>query len=195
MEFLTGFALACLLLIFVLIGRDFGRLAVTKIFLALLVAAGGFLLHPLVPRNYQWITIDLQVLVPALFWLLCQFAFTDRPKLKSVWAVCALYSATAPSIARAIWHRDSVDGVIQFFGWTLGESFEYLILLNALWVIVSNWSGDLVESRRKLRVAMLVIVGFAVSSAVISLNFRLAGEYTRAIIVSITGFVVAFFLL
>ncbi|GAA3913907.1 helix-turn-helix transcriptional regulator [Litoribacillus peritrichatus] len=195
MEFLTGFGLACLSLIFVLIARDFGRLTVAKVFLALLFAAGGFLLHPLVPSQYHWFTIDLQVMVPGLFWLLCQFAFTDRPKLKSVWAVMALYTALAPITARAFWDRDVVEGGIQFFGWTFGEWLEYPVILNGLWVIVSNWSNDLVESRRRLRVAMLVIVGFAVGSAVVSLNFRLAGEYTRAIIVSVSTFTVALLML
>jgi len=46
-----------------------------------------------------------------------------------------------------------------------------------------------------LRGAMLVVVGFAVTTAAISLNFGLAGEYTRGIIVAISGFIISYFLM
>lgn len=195
MEFLTGFGLALLVIIIVIVARDFGQLRVAKIFVMLMIASAGFLVHPLVPAGWNMITLDLEIMVPALFWLLCQYAFTDHPRLKSFWSVLAVYSFLVPWIARLVYEPHTAPEMLKFFGWTLGESFEYLLILNGLWLIVSNWSDDLVESRRKLRVAMLIIVGGAVSTAVISLNFGLAGEYTRGIIVSVSAFTIIYFLM
>ena len=195
MEFLSGLALGLLLNILVIVGRDFGHLTVARVFMAFLLATTAFLLLPFVPDPYHNLVQNIQVMVPALFWLLCQFAFNDRPRLKTVWSVMAAYSVIAPSSARFFWADQQVTPMMGFFGWRLGEVFEYCLLLNGLWIIISNWSNDLVESRRKLRIAMLIVVGFAVSTAVVSLNFGLAGECTRAIIVSTSAFIISIFLI
>ncbi|MFC3149959.1 helix-turn-helix domain-containing protein [Litoribrevibacter euphylliae] len=195
MELLTGFGLGLLINIIVVVARDFGRLAVARVFVVFLSAAIAFLIFPLVPKEWSLFTNNIQGAVPALFWLLCQYAFNDRPRLKNLWSVMAVYSFMAPSLARFFWADQEFTPAMAFWGWHSGQICEYLLLSHGLWVIVSNWSNDLVESRRKLRVAMLIVVGFAVITAAISLNFGLAGEYTRGIIVSVSGFIISYFLM
>ncbi|GLQ32272.1 helix-turn-helix domain-containing protein [Litoribrevibacter albus] len=195
MELLTGFGLGLLVNIIVVVARDFGRLAVAKVFVVFLLAAVAFLIFPLVPKEWSLFTNNIQGAVPALFWLLCQFAFNDRPRLKNLWSVMAVYSFMAPALARFFWAGEEFTPVMAFWGWHSGQICEYLLISHGLWVIISNWSDDLVESRRKLRVAMLVVVGFAVTTAAVTLNFGLAGEYTRGIIVSISGFIISIFLI
>lgn len=195
MELLTGFALGLLINIIVIVARDFGRLVVARVFLTFLTAAIAFLVFPLVPEEWSLFTNNIQGAVPALFWLLCQYAFNDRPRLKNFWSVMAVYSFMAPALARYFWAGQEYTAAMAFWGWHSGQICEYLLISHGLWVIVSNWSNDLVESRRKLRIAMLVVVGFAVTSAAISLNFGLAGEYTRGIIVAICGSIISYFLM
>ncbi len=195
MELLTGFALGLLINIIVIVARDFGQLAVARVFLVFLLATIAFLVFPLVPQEWSLFTNNIQATVPALFWLLCQYAFNDRPRLKNVWSVMAVYSFVAPSLARVFWADQEFTPMMSFWGWHSGQICEYLLLSHGLWVIVSNWSDDLVESRRMLRIAMLIVVGVAVTTAAISLNFGLAGEYTRGIIVSVSGFIISMFLI
>ena len=64
---LTGFSLGCLVVIFVIVLRDFWHLPVAKAFLALLVSASAFLLKDVVDPKLRWLTGDIMTMLPALF--------------------------------------------------------------------------------------------------------------------------------
>ena len=76
----------------------------------------------------------------------------------------------------------------MFFGWRLGQFFEYVVLLHGLSFVIRYWRNDLVEARRKARLAFLLIVGSAVGVATVSLNFGLYHEYIRGIITGLAAF-------
>jgi len=75
-----------------------------------------------------------------------------------------------------------------FFGWRLGQFFEYVVVLHGLSMVIRYWRNDLVEARRKARLAFLLIVGGAVGVATVSLNFGLYHEYIRGIITGLAAF-------
>jgi len=185
---LTGFGLGCLLPLFVITLRDFRHLLVGQLFLLLIVASGAFLVDPLIPIEWRWITSDLQTALPALFWLLCQLIFAPRPRLKSVWGAMALYSFLAPALARPFVEPGAAWTPAVFFGWRLGQFFEYIVVLHGLSFVIRYWRNDLVEARRKARLAFLLIVGSAVGVATVSLNFGLYHEYIRGIITGLAAF-------
>lgn len=185
---LTGFGLGCLLPLFVITLRDFRHLLVGQLFLLLIVASAAFLVDPLIPIEWRWITSDLQTALPALFWLLCQLIFAPRPRLKSVWGAMALYSFLAPALARPFVVPGDTWTPAVFFGWRLGQFFEYVVVLHGLSFVVRYWRNDLVEARRKARLAFLLIVGSAVGVATVSLNFGLYHEYIRGIITGLAAF-------
>lgn len=185
---LTGFGLGCLLPLFVITLRDFRHLLVGQLFLLVIVASVAFLMDPLVPFGWRWITSDLQTALPALFWLLCHLIFAPRPRLKSVWGAMALYSFLAPALARPFLEPGDAWTPALFFGWRLGQFFEYIVVLHGLSFVVRYWRNDLVEARRKARLAFLLIVGSAVGVATVSLNFGLYHEYIRGIITGLAAF-------
>jgi AraC-like DNA-binding protein len=185
---LTGFGLGCLLPLFVITLRDFRHLLVGKLFLLVIIASVGFLVDPLMPREWRWITSDLQTALPGLFWLLCQLIFAPRPHLRSVWSAMALYSFLAPSLSRPFVGVEDSSIVAVFFGWRLGQFFEYVVVLHGLSFVIRYWRNDLVETRRKARLAFLLIIGGAVGIATISLNFGLYHEYSRGIISGLAAF-------
>ncbi len=124
---LTGFGLGCLLPLFVITLRDFRHLLVGRVFLLVTLTSAAFLIDPLIPpREWRWITSDLQTALPGLFWLLCQLIFAPRPRLKSVWGgAMALYSFIAPpALARPfVVPGGESPAVAVFFGWRLGQFF------------------------------------------------------------------------
>lgn len=195
MLFLTGVGTGCLTILFMMVAREYGNLWVARVFLVLIAASCAFLLHPLMGPEWQWLTYFLQSLVPSLFWLLCQLAFASRPRLITVWSVLALYAVLAPNLARIILDPASATSLARFVGWTLGGYFEYLVIGHGLWTVLSNWDDDLVSSRRHLRGVVLLVVGVSVSWAAVSLNFGLAGDYTRPLLVVIPSLITAYFLL
>ena len=189
MLLLTGFGLGCLTLIFIVVLRDFRDLAIAKVFLALLLAASAFLLRTHIPLRFEWLAGDIMTTLPALFWLLCQLAFARRPKLFSVWAVLAVYSFVAPAVGRSFGADTETSGNLYLWTWYMPQFAEYVVLLNGLWVIVSNWKDDLIESRRRLRVALLVTVGFTGLWVTVSMNNGNGGSLSLPIVVSICALI------
>jgi AraC-like DNA-binding protein len=100
----------------------------------------------------------------------------------------ALYSFLAPALARPFVEPGDVWTPAVFFGWRLGQFFEYVVLLHGLSFVIRYWRNDLVEARRKARLAFLLIVGSAVGVATVSLNFGLYHEYIRGIITGLAAF-------
>jgi AraC-like DNA-binding protein len=185
---LTGFGLGCLLPLFAITLRDFRHLMVGRVFLLVTLTSAAFLIDPLIPREWRWITSDLQTALPGLFWLLCQLIFAPRPRLKSVWGAMALYSFLVPALARPFVVPGESPTIAVFFGWRLGQFFEYVVVLHGLSFVVRYWRNDLVEARRKARLAFLLIIGTAVGIATVSLNFGLYHEYIRGIITGLAAF-------
>lgn len=185
---LIGFGLGCLLPLFVITLRDFRHLLVGQVFLLVLIASGVFLIDPLVPIEWRWITSDLQTALPGLFWLLCQLIFAPRPRLRSLWGAMALYSFVVPALARPFVVPGESSALAVFFGWRLGQFFEYVVVLHGLSFVIRYWRNDLVETRRKARLAFLLIIGSAVGVGTVSLNFGLYHEYIRGIITGLAAF-------
>lgn len=192
---MTGFSLGCIAIIFLIVARDFGHLLVARVFLALLISASAFLLGHVVPPQWRWITSDIMTMLPALFWLLCQFAFARRPHLYSVWGVLALYSFILPALSRPFGASDALSGSIHYWGWKIPAFTEYVIILHGMWVVVANWSDDLIESRRKLRGALLGIVGVAALWVTVSLNTGYGSIMCLPVVVSIAALIIASLLL
>jgi len=189
MLLLTGFGLGCLTLIFIVVLRDFRELVIAKVFLALLFAASAFLLRTHIPHQLEWLAGDIMTTLPALFWLLCQLAFARRPQLFSVWAVLALYSFVAPAIGRCFGADTASFGNLYLWTWYIPQFAEYVVLLNGLWIIISNWKDDLIASRRRLGVALLTTVGFTGLWVTFSMNTGNSGSLSLPLVVSVCALI------
>jgi len=192
---LTGFSLGCIALVFIIVARDFWQHSVAKAFLLMILSASALLIRPHLDPEYRWLASDIMTMLPALFWLVCQLAFARRPQLGSVWAVLALYSFIAPAITRGLGLNIEFSNMSTLLGWRIPQFCEYLVILNGLWVIVASWRDDLVDSRRRLRAAMLVTLGSTGLWVTVSLNAGFGGSLSIYIAVALCSFVVGFLLL
>jgi len=195
MLILTGFGLACLVILLITTTRELHRSSAARVFAIFLIASSGFLLHPLTAVHWHWLTLNLQGMLPALFWLLCQVTFRQRLNPFSIWSAMALYSVVAPGIARVLSSHQNAESWLLLFGWELGELFEFVIIANGFWIVLADWPADLVEPRRKLRALVLFIAGIAVLWVALAFNLGIAYAINRALVVSIAGIAVATFLL
>ncbi len=170
MLLLSGFALGCSAVMFLVVFREFRHLAVGKVFLVTLIAISCMFLRPAVSEEWRPLLSNVMTAVPALFWLLCQMTFSHRPRFFSIWSFIALYSFIPPAIYRSL--SSEVMGIWGYYlAWRIPSISEYVLTLNGLWVIVVNWSDDLVESRRKLR--GIVLGGFGLTTLIVTstMNF------------------------
>ena len=192
MLLMTGFALGCLATVFVIVMRDFWNQPVARVFSLMLLAGSGVLINPLLPLDWQWLAADMMTAVPALFWLLCQVAFSYRPRLISIWGAIALYSFIPPAIVRSI--DPAADSLWITLGWYYPRYAEYLLTIHGLWTVIANWKDDLVESRRTLRGIILGAVGSLVLVIIISMNTGYI-LIPVPILIGISTLIVALFLL
>lgn len=193
--FLTGFSLGCLAVVFLIILRDFRHLAVAKTFLVLLICAMAFLLRHVVPAEWRWLTGDIMTALPAVFWLVCQLAFSRRPKIVSVWGVLCLYSFIAPALSRPFGGHQEADTLLYWLGFRLPQFSEYIVICHGLWVTIANWQDDLIASRRQLRLLLLGSVGLTGLGVTVSLNTGQGAIFIVPIAVSVSSLLAAYLLL
>lgn len=186
----SGIGLGCLMQLIVIIYRDFRHLLVGRVFLLALFVSGTYLVHPIVPSPYRWMTSILQTAVPGVFWLICQLVFAHRPKLKTLWGAMALYSFAAPALGRLFREFRSLTPIETFALWDLAQYFEYVVVLHGLYFVISHWRDDLVKSRRTARLIFLMVFGGAVGGAALSLNLGIYHELTPGLITSVASLVI-----
>lgn len=173
---LTGFCLGCIAALFLNVLRDFRHIFIAQVFLALLVAASAFLVHDFLPKDIQWLAGDIMTLLPALFWLLCILGFSDSPSLRTPYTVVAVISFSVPALGRQF-GADSVDNeLLHLLAWQVPQVCEYIVILHGMWSVYSGWKGDLVETRRRVRGYVLVLVGITALCVTFSLNMGFGEE-------------------
>lgn len=192
---LSGFALGICCVLILLVGRDFGHLAVGKAFVATVLAGSFFLFGPHLPDPFDQIAASISTMVPALFWVLCQYAFGHRAQLFNFIGLVALISFVAPAIYR--FSPESLKELTTYrtWLWVIPSYGEYLLMLSGIWVVVSNWDDDLVESRRRLRGGFLVAVAIAILLVIVPMNTGIADSWLPYSSVGVISLVCAYFLL
>ncbi|NVK36855.1 MAG: helix-turn-helix transcriptional regulator [Gammaproteobacteria bacterium] len=193
MLLLSGFALGVMAVLSLVIYRDYGHLNVAKAFVAILFAGACFLVEPLLDGLWADLAADLYTMVPALFWVLCQLAFSHRPRVFSFLGAVGLYTFIAPMLSRHL--VDTTTPLLGNLFWTWPSYCEYLMIVSGLWTVISNWSDDLVESRRQLRGVVLIGVGISVLLVVIPANTHIVGRWLPYLSINIITLVCAYFLL
>ena len=195
MLLLSGFTLGVVAILILIVARDFGRLDVARAFIAFLLAGACFLVQPHIPDNWRPVADSLSTMVPALFWLLCHLAFSHRPKVLSASGALALYTFLAPATSRILGVVRDGSSHWEMVGWIIPTYCEYIIIALGLWTVVANWSDDLVESRRRLRGAVLIVAGICVLLVVIPLNTGIVGKWLPYSSSTAISLITAFFLL
>lgn len=100
--------------------------------------------------------------IASLFWVFVLSVFDDRRE-GAIWL--AVVATLGLGLASDLLWRDQRDWL-----WTLRSVLNSLFLVHAAVVIVSSWSGDLVEQRRRLRApALLLATGFGLTSLTFSI--------------------------
>lgn len=186
----SGIGLGCLMQLFINVFRDFRHLLVGRVFLLALLVSGAYLIHPILPSSWRWLTSIVQTAMPGVFWLVCQLVFSHRPRLKSVWGALALYSFLAPAISTVLLMQTELSQVLVFVMRDLAELCEYVVLLHGLYFVISHWQDDLVKSRRMARLIFLLVFGGAVGGAAVSLNLNLYHELVPALTTTLASSVI-----
>jgi AraC-like DNA-binding protein/uncharacterized membrane protein YhdT len=114
----------------------------------------------------EWLTMPA-LAVGGMFWLFVMTLFDDRPVTLGSWAPPAILFFNGP-----LWFFLSPAG--QEWLWAARNLFSGALAVHAGVVIVRGWTGDLLETRRRLRALVLGTSAlFAIMNVVISLAHKL----------------------
>ncbi len=117
------------------------------LFLLFLMAISCYLAAPVVDSKLlKEILSALNTAVPGVFWLLCASVFDDHFRLKT-WKVCLVLATIVPPQLFKLMDQP----VWSWLFMTAPQLLEFVLLSMAFWVVAKSWRGDLIESRRILR--------------------------------------------
>ncbi len=174
----------CVLMLLLLRRRAINRSYDYAAILALGIAS--YMLAPLVVHQWHWGAaghpiILLAIVVPALFWYFASAVFSDDflPSPWAKWLVTATallgFSAFCASTGSGAVCRANLWPVP---GW-IAQVAKLLWIAAAFVTVLKDWQADLVESRRRLRL-FIVVAGGCYMGAVVIIELLLQNRVTAA---------------
>lgn len=167
--FLRGIAFGLLVAFMLSIALRFRQHYALRVLALFSLTVSAYVLAPLVYGETQWFYLVglLADSVPLFFLLFVQALFDEhRSPSRVTLVVGVLYIATGyagywfPHIGQVDWHEVSLVRLAS-------RVLMTAMLAYGLYRVVRNWQMDLVEQRRRLRVAVSVIVGCYILGVVI----------------------------
>jgi AraC-like DNA-binding protein len=151
---------------------------------AAILACGisAYLLAPLVMRHWHWGVwgypiILLAIVVPALFWYFANAVFVDDFKpgfsIHALLATTAFLGFAAACTASPGYFSFPMPPVPDW----LAQAAKLLWIAAAFVTVLKDWQADLVESRRRLRLLIVVAVG-CYMGAIIVVELFMANRVT-----------------
>ncbi len=184
---LAAFGIGEIAVLILFLSNDIRKHPAARVFACMLIATATHLIHPFIPVELWRASYTIQTAIPALFWITCHLIFSEQPNFKHWLSVIATYSVLVPLIGQ--YHQESTNFPLVFVTWKLPEIFEYVLIAFAMKDIVTNWSSDLVESRRKLRLGFVFTTGGAVLFSIMAFNLQIVNDNIRILAMDITIFV------
>jgi AraC-like DNA-binding protein len=153
----------------------------------LALGIASYLLAPLVMRQWQWGAagypiLVLAIIVPALFWYFANAVFNDEfvphPWVKWLLLATALlgFGAFCDGAGTGVVCRANL---FPFPDW-MAHTAKLLWIGAALVTVLQDWQADLVESRRRLRL-LIVVVGGCYMAGIVIVELLLQNEITATI--------------
>ena len=180
-----------LLLIVILLNGKVGSSPARIAFSGLMLAALAFFLHPLLSSPYTRWTMAVQTSAPAIFWITCHLIFSPRPRMFQWISWVALYSAIPPAIVNIGLAGQEIPPAVNVLAKKIPQVLEYVLILLAFKEINFDYGSDLIQSRRRLRVGLQVVVGVTLFWVILSFNYKIGGDCSRQVVMIIALLIIA----
>ncbi len=142
-----------------------------RLFIGLQLAGACHLCAPLLP-DLAFVIAPWATAIPGLFWLFASAIFDDHFRLTPLRLFPVLITVLFPVLGMLLGRPAMLDWLL----FSLPQLLEFVLLALALWVVVEQWSGDLVESRRRLRVWFVGLIGIAVFLLILAREVLFPGQ-------------------
>ena len=141
------------------------------LFAGLMLASACHLLAPLLPGLAPFL-VPWATAIPGLFWLFASAIFDDHFRLTLLRALPVLVTLFFPMLGLLL----DRPAALEWLLFQLPQLLEFVLLALALWVVVQHWSTDLVESRRRLRIWFVGLIGAGVFLLILAREVLFPGQ-------------------
>lgn len=184
----------CIVLI-MLILKDFYHSIAARAFLVLIFGAFVHLCHNWLPDNLSSYAYMVESATPAFFWISCRLIFQEGNPLPRLGLGIAIYSFVAPILyymINLLWPTspDWLHLILK----QIPQWFEYALIIMGVVALLRGREDDMVESRRRLRWAIMGAAGLSLGWAVFSFNFKLGSAASRVFAIDISLLIIIWFL-
>lgn len=185
---------ACIVLM-MLIVKDFYHSNAARAFFVLIFGAFVYLCHDWLPDELERYAYMIESSTPAFFWISCRLIFQEGKRLPRLGLFIALHSFISPAAA-VLLGLDVQNGPswLIFLTRTIPQWFEFLLIIMGMVALLRGRENDLVESRRRLRWAIMGAAGLSLGWTIFSFNFQIGSAASRIFAVDVSILIIIGFL-
>jgi len=178
--FLSACGAGMCIALMMLILKDFYHSVAARIFLVLIGCAFVHMCHNWLPASLSSYAYMVESAAPAFFWMSCRLIFQEGYRLPRIGLFIAIYSFTTPVIKHLITlSLDMTPAWVEFLGREVQQYCEYSLVIMGMFALFRGQNDDLVESRRRLRWAIMGASGLSLGWAVFSFNLQFGSAISR----------------
>lgn len=185
---------ACVVLM-MLILKDFYHSIAARAFLVLIFGAFVHLTRHWLPPYLSSHAYMIESATPAFFWISCRLIFQEGRHLPALGATIAVYSFIAPIVKYLItFYLGYIPVWVELWGRVIPQLFEYALIIMGIVSLLRGREDDMVESRRRLRWAIMGAAGLSLGWAVFSFNLHLGSAASRVLAIDVSILIIIWFL-
>ncbi|MEH6451198.1 MAG: helix-turn-helix domain-containing protein [Oleispira sp.] len=178
--FLSACGAGMCIALMMLILKDFYHSVAARVFLVLIGCAFVHMCHNWLPASLSSYAYMVESAAPAFFWMSGRLIFQEGYRLPRIGLFIAIYSFTTPVIKHLITlSLDMTPDWVEFLGREVQQYCEYALVIMGVFALFRGQNDDLVESRRRLRWAIMGASGLSLGWAVFSFNLNFGSATSR----------------
>lgn len=184
----------CIVLM-MLILKDFFHSVAARAFFVLIFGAFVHLCHNWLPEELSVYAYMIESATPAFFWISCRLIFQEERSLPRISLAVAVYSFVAPVFKHIISsYLGYIPQWVELFGRTIPQWFEYALIIMGILALLKGREDDLVESRRRLRWAIMGAAGLSLGWSIFSFNLHFGSAASRVFAIDLSILIIIGFL-
>lgn len=184
----------CIVLMMLIVKDSYHSVA-ARAFLVLIFGGFVHLCHNWLPQSFSSYAYMVESATPAFFWISCRLIFQEGRKLPFIGFAIALYSFIPPIVTYFItMSLGEIPTWLNFIGRVIPQWLEYTLIIMGLITLLRRREDDLVESRRRLRWAIMGAAGLSLGWSVFSFNFHFGSAASRILAIDISLLIIIGFL-
>lgn len=193
--FFSAFGAGICIVLMMLLLKDFSHANAARAFFALIFGAFVSLCHNWLPTEVSSYAYMIEGGTLAFFWISCRLTFHEGKPLPRIGLIVAIFSIVAPVVKHLITlSLGMTPQWVEFLGREVQQYCEYALIIIGIFALLRGRENDMVESRRRLRWAIMGAAGLSLGWSIFSFNLKFGSDASRIFAIDLSLLVIVWFL-